>query len=96
MRRKAILLTTLGVLALAGCEEKDPVLAGERLNVRDVLETRAGADEAPQAVSRAFSKMRKAIAQLRRSLHERNQTNVLRGLWRRARRLQIRKTQYSP
>ncbi|EBA05936.1 PQQ-like beta-propeller repeat protein [Sagittula stellata] len=55
MRRKAILLTTLGVLALAGCEEKDPVLTGERLNVRDVLETRAPAEGEAQTVSRAFS-----------------------------------------
>lgn len=47
IRRKALILTTLSVLALAACEEKNPVLTGERLNVRDVLETRAtgGSDE---------------------------------------------------
>ncbi|MFW2586705.1 PQQ-binding-like beta-propeller repeat protein [Sagittula sp. SSi028] len=46
MQRKATILTTLGILALAGCSERDPILPGERLNVREVLETRAGTDAA--------------------------------------------------
>lgn len=45
MQRNAFILTTLGALALAGCAEKDPILTGERLNVRDVLETRAVASD---------------------------------------------------
>ncbi|MFZ7089560.1 PQQ-binding-like beta-propeller repeat protein [Primorskyibacter sp. 2E233] len=41
MLRKATILTTLGVLVLAGCEEREEILPGNRMNVRDVLETRA-------------------------------------------------------
>ncbi|ETA52677.1 PQQ-like beta-propeller repeat protein [Ponticoccus alexandrii] len=41
---KAMILTALGALALAGCTERDTVLGGERLNVRDVLQTRGGGD----------------------------------------------------
>lgn len=56
MRRKAIFLTTICGLALAGCSERDPILVGERLNVRDVLETRGGADtDATENVSRGIS-----------------------------------------
>ncbi|MEQ5870455.1 PQQ-binding-like beta-propeller repeat protein [Sagittula sp. NFXS13] len=44
MQRKAFILTCVSVLALAGCGNNDPILAGERLNVRDVLQTRAGGD----------------------------------------------------
>ncbi|MBP0481763.1 PQQ-like beta-propeller repeat protein [Sagittula salina] len=56
MQRKAFILTTLAVAALAGCAEKDPVLTGERLNVRDVLETRAvAADPVHVNESRAIA-----------------------------------------
>ncbi len=41
MMRNAMVLSMLGVVALAGCAEREPILTGERLNVRDVLETRA-------------------------------------------------------
>jgi outer membrane protein assembly factor BamB len=41
---KAMILTALGALGLAGCTEREAVLGGERLAVRDVLQTRAGAD----------------------------------------------------
>ena len=40
MLRKVTILSTLGVLALAGCAEREVILTGERLNVREVLETR--------------------------------------------------------
>ncbi|WGW03269.1 outer membrane protein assembly factor BamB family protein [Tropicibacter oceani] len=41
MLRKATILSTLGALALAGCSEREEILPGNRMNVRDVLETRA-------------------------------------------------------
>ena len=41
MARNATILATLSALALVGCAETDPILPGERLNVHDVLETRA-------------------------------------------------------
>ncbi|GAA4216918.1 outer membrane protein assembly factor BamB [Sagittula marina] len=44
MQRKAFILTCVSVLALAGCGNNDPILAGERLNVRDVLQTRASGE----------------------------------------------------
>lgn len=45
MLRTATFLTTVAVLALAGCSEKDPVLTGDRLGVREVLQTRGAVDE---------------------------------------------------
>lgn len=47
--RKASILTMLGALALGACAERENVLPGPRLNVRDVLETRTDglADAAP-------------------------------------------------
>jgi outer membrane protein assembly factor BamB len=60
MRRTAKnygMLGLVGALALMGCEREDPVLTGERLDVRDVLQTRLNAAdtaagfEGPRAIS---------------------------------------------
>ncbi|WP_425098646.1 PQQ-binding-like beta-propeller repeat protein [Tropicibacter sp. S64] len=40
MLRTATLMAGLGLIVLAGCEEREEILPGERMNVRDVLETR--------------------------------------------------------
>lgn len=45
MQRSAVIGSVLGALVLAGCTEKDPILTGDRMNVRDVLETRAVAGD---------------------------------------------------
>jgi outer membrane protein assembly factor BamB len=47
LNRTALFLTTCGVLALSACSESEPILKGERLNVREVLTTRAGAETGP-------------------------------------------------
>lgn len=41
MSGKAAIVGLAGALALAGCTEREVILTGERMNVRDVLETRA-------------------------------------------------------
>lgn len=41
IRNKAVLLGLAGAVALAGCDEREVILTGERMNVRDVLQTRA-------------------------------------------------------
>ncbi|KUF11482.1 outer membrane protein assembly factor BamB family protein [Pseudoponticoccus marisrubri] len=46
MLRNATVLATLAALTLAGCSTRQPVLPGERLNVRDVLQTRGGGEDA--------------------------------------------------
>lgn len=49
-------LSLAAVLALAGCDEQEPILTGERLNVRDVLETRSDPlDVVPENSARAIS-----------------------------------------
>ncbi|MFW2542592.1 PQQ-binding-like beta-propeller repeat protein [Primorskyibacter sp. 2E107] len=40
MLRTATLMAGIGLIALAGCEEREEILPGERMSVRDVLETR--------------------------------------------------------
>jgi len=47
MQGKAFWLVTLSALALLGCSEPDPILTGERLNVRDVM---SGGAEANQPI----------------------------------------------
>ncbi|CUH76678.1 PQQ-binding-like beta-propeller repeat protein [Tropicibacter naphthalenivorans] len=56
MLRKASFLTTVAALALAGCTDTDAPLQGERLNVREVLQTRSQAEApAPENASVAVS-----------------------------------------
>lgn len=56
MLRKATFLTTVAMLALAGCDDGNAVLPGERMNVREVLQTRDGdTDVDPANTSRPVS-----------------------------------------
>ncbi len=56
MARMASIIGFGAALALLGCSEADPVLTGERLGVREVLETRADpSDIAPANMSRAIA-----------------------------------------
>lgn len=56
MARKATILGTLAAVALAGCADPEIVLPGERLNVREVLETRAApGDVEPENTARGIA-----------------------------------------
>lgn len=59
MLRKTSLLIPLAALALASCSEREPILPGDRLNVRDVMNGEYVEGEAPAAdigaQARAFS-----------------------------------------
>ena len=76
MLRKATFLTTAAVLALAGCSERDAVLPGERLDVRNVLVTRAGTtpeqgENTSRPLALSASKTNSAWAQAHVSPHAR-------------------------
>ncbi len=56
LARSASILGMLAVMTLAGCEDREVILTGERLGVRDVLETRGGPDAlAGENTSRAIA-----------------------------------------
>lgn len=55
MAQRAIFLGLLGALALAGCEEREAILAGDRLGVREILQSQDQGEVAAVNQSRAAS-----------------------------------------
>jgi len=55
MAQRAIFLGMLGALALAGCEEREVVLPGDRLGVREVLQSQLVGETVSDTQSRAIS-----------------------------------------
>lgn len=56
MNGKAVILGLAGALALAGCSEREVILTGDRMNVREVLDTRGTGDaETSQNTARAVA-----------------------------------------
>ncbi|WP_254899186.1 PQQ-like beta-propeller repeat protein [Thalassococcus arenae] len=48
-------MALFALIGLAACADRDPVLVGDRLGVRDVLESQGGADVIPENQSRAIA-----------------------------------------